>query len=74
MAKAKVTTKPVSWVSGTPIKYQSIVEYPVSKERTIRLVGDPMSTEEGALDSLTIEILKWEEAMEAFKQVILTVQ
>ena len=67
--KAELATNPVAWVDGKPIKYQSSLSYQVSEERIIRLIGDPMSTEKKALESLQSEVTLWNEAVESFNKV-----
>lgn len=64
--KATISTIVVSWAGDKPLKYQSSLEYQVSNNRTIRILGDPMSTKEKAEASLRAEFNKWNEAMTAF--------
>ena len=67
--KAQMVVKPVAWAGSSPTKYQAFLEYPVTEERTIRICGDPKSSEEKAIDSLCVEKLLWEEAIGAFGEV-----
>lgn len=67
--KAQLTVKEVAWAGKSPTKYQAFLEYQVSEERTIRICGDPKSSQEKAVDSLCVEKLLWEEAMGAFNEV-----
>ena len=53
-----------------PTKYQAQLEYVISEDRTIRLLGDPKPTMDAAMDSLCTEVMVWEEAMNAFKEAI----
>ena len=68
--KATLTTKAVAWNNDIPTKYQSILEFPVSENRTIRLMGDPKPTMDDSFSSLCEEVNIWEEAMAAFLETI----
>jgi len=68
--KASLLTKEVAWSDGKPTLYQAQLEYVLSEERTIRLLSDPMRTVEEAMDDLCVEVMNWEEAMNAFKEAI----
>lgn len=67
--KAQLETRPVAWAGNSPTKYQSSLSYQVTEKRTIRILGDPMSTEEKAIEALCKELVLWEQAMAAFKNV-----
>lgn len=67
--KAVLTTKAVAWHEDKPTKYQSALECQVTDKRIIRISGDPMPTEEDALEELCKERVLWEEAMIEFLKV-----
>ena len=69
MEKFKIQTKEVAWAGNTPIKYQSSIECKIG-DRTIRLLGEPESTEEKSLDSLSLEISTWTDALRIFNSVV----
>ena len=68
--KATLSTVPVAWHDGAPIKYQSTLSYPITKERTIRILSSPEPTEELALDDLYNELNLWRAAVKAFDDLI----
>lgn len=68
--KATITTKAVAWAADVPIKYQSALELKVSYKRIMRISGDPMATEEQALDSLKDEYRLWQRTLDAFGKVL----
>lgn len=57
--KVKITTNPVAWSDKKVTKYQSVAEYQASKNRSIRIIGEPMPTKEKAFDSMLIELDLW---------------
>jgi hypothetical protein len=67
---AKLTIKEVEWVDDKPLKYQAVIEYPVSDERTIRLLSSPMSSKTQALEDIYKELMLWDEAIAAFKNMV----
>lgn len=61
--KVTVETNPVSWAGETAIKFQSHVACVIDPNRTIRIFGDPESTEAKAFESLKREYAKWKFAI-----------
>lgn len=65
--KVNSYVKPVAWAGEKVLKYQGFLEYPGPGNRTIRLVGEPRSTEQAAACSVYNELCVWEQAIGAFK-------
>ena len=68
--EATIETNTVAWSGDIPLKYQSILKYPVSDERTIKIVGDPSASKNGAMDNLYTELALWQDALAAFDKVL----
>lgn len=74
MEKVKLTTKEVAWSGNKTTKYQTMFEYTASNNRIIRLIGDPQSSEEKAMDSALNEVMLWDDAVKEFRKFIKAMQ
>ena len=69
--KATVETKVVSWNNNLPTKYQSILCFPASDDRNIRLWSSPQPSKAEAMEDLKNELMLWEEAVTSFKEALI---
>ena len=67
--KATLSTAPVAWTDGIPLKYQAKFEYPATHSRTIAILSSPMSSEKEALEDLYKELSLWKESINAFTNI-----
>ena len=70
LQKPVIEVKPVAWVGETPMKYQAQVTLiRANKEKKI-LVGDPISTEAGAMTSLIHEVMQRQDDIQCIITVL----
>ncbi len=56
--KTKIEIRPVTWAGETVLKYQGFATVVRPNGEKKEMTGDPMSTEEAALESLTCEMMQ----------------
>lgn len=69
--KATICVREVTWSGTKPLKYQASLSWDTEKKgRVIRILGDPMPTQETAMKSLKEEYTTWAVAMHAFRAAL----